>query len=225
MAKQQINYQELSNSIVVEHNNVRRDPKSYIPILEKYITYFKGTIIYKPNEIPIQTNEGVKAYEDAIQFLKEQAPVSDFLFEERLSKSCLDHVNDVGPKGMISHESSDGKTVTDRIEKFAEWDGACAENIDFGSKTGVDVVVGIIVDDGVPNKGHRRNLFSPDLKIMGVSSGLHKDYDVISVIDYVGGLRELNKPFFDYKNFKYQYPDNLNQKKREKGQNKSFPAR
>ena len=196
-----INFDELRQGIFTEHNKIRSNPSSYIEILQKQMTYFKGDILYRPKEVPIQTNEGVKAFEQAIEFLKEKKPVPELIFDERLSKAAADHANDIGPKGLLSHESSDGKNVSDRIEKYAEWDGACCENIDFGAKNAVDVIVSLVVDDGVANRGHRKNLFNPDVKYLGVASASHREYDVVNVIDYVGGLRDLGKPFFDYKNF------------------------
>jgi len=201
-----INFDELRQSIFNEHNRIRADPQSYVEILENQIKFFKGDILYRPGEVPIQTNEGVKAYEQAIEFLKQKTPVPVLTYDERLSRACADHVADIGPKGLLTHESSDGKNVSDRIEKYAEWEGACSENIDFGAKTAIDVIVCLVVDDGVPNRGHRRNLFNPDVKYIGIGCGVHREFEVVSIIDYVGGLRDIGKPYFDYKNFKYTYP-------------------
>jgi len=39
-------------------------------LLEEHINYFKDQILYKPNEVPVQTNEGKDAYLLAIEFLK-----------------------------------------------------------------------------------------------------------------------------------------------------------
>jgi hypothetical protein len=50
----------------------------------------------------------------------------------------------------------------------------------------------------------RKNIFSNEAKYIGVAVGEHKETGVVTVIDYVGGLREKGKPYFDYKNFKYQ---------------------
>jgi uncharacterized protein YkwD len=51
--------------------------------------------------------------------------------------------------------------MVSRVERYASWSGSIAENIDMGNSASVDVVVALIVDDGVPTRGHRNNLFDP----------------------------------------------------------------
>ena len=133
-------------------------------------------------------------------------------YDERLTKAALDHINDIGPKSILSHDSSDGKTVSDRIERYCEWEGICEENIDFGSKTAVDVIVFLLVDDGMEGRPHRKNMLSNEIKYVGIASGEHKGTGVMTVIDYVGGIRDVGKPFYNYNDFKYQYPEDLNVK-------------
>ncbi len=207
--KPAVNFDEIKAQVIVEHNKVRKDPKSYIPILEEQIKYFKENVLARPGEVPVQTNEGKDAFTEAIEFLKNQAPVSELTEDANLSKACNDHCSDIGPKGIVSHDSSDGKNVSDRIEVYTEWDAACGENLDFGSKNAVDIMVNLIVDDGVEKRSHRRHIFNDKFCFVGVAIGDHKEYEVVCVIDYVGGVRELGTPHFDFNNFKYQYPEGV----------------
>ena len=48
----------------------------------------------------------------------------------------------------------------------------------------MEVVLQSIVDDGVPNRGHRENLFNPEFRVMGCFSGSHKDFDTMSTLDF-----------------------------------------
>lgn len=209
MSSKSFDYEGLSKSILTEHNRIRQDPQSYIPILKQYLKYFKGDVIYKPKEVPVQTYEGPAVYEEAIAFLKKQKPVEALTFDERITKAAEDHVRDIGPKGLLSHDSTDGKTMSDRVEVYVEWDSSCGENIELGSKTGQDVIISLLVDDGVQDRGHRKNLFKSDFFYMGIACGPHRECETITVIDYIGGLRDKGKPFFDYSNFKYEYPQEL----------------
>lgn len=204
-----IDFEKLSESILTEHNRIRQDPQSYIPLLKDYLKHFKDDVLHKPKEAPLQTYEGKAAFEEAIQFLKKQKPLEALTSDERLSKAADDHVRDLGPKGLVSHDSTDGKTMSDRVELYAEWDTSCGENIDLGSKNGQDVIISLLVDDGVADRGHRRNIFKTDFKYIGIACGMHRDYETIIVIDYVGGIRDQGKPFFDYANFKYDFPQEL----------------
>jgi uncharacterized protein YkwD len=206
------NYEDIRSGIFKEHNKIRSDPTSYIPLLEEQINYFRENILSKPGEIPIQTNEGRSAYLNAIEFLKVQDPVHTLTLNEHLTKAAEDHAKDIGPKGIVSHDSSDGKNVSDRIERYTEWDTACGENLDFGSKNPVDIIINLLVDDGVENRPHRAHLFNTKFNHIGVGIAEHKEFEIVVVLDYVGGVRILGTPHFDFKNFKYQYPDNLERK-------------
>ena len=201
----QIDYNQLSKEILQGTNHLRTDPKSFIPKLEATMKQFKGTILSKPMEYAVQTVEGKDAFIDAINFLKNQKPVPTLQYDERLSKSSRDHVADLGPKGLASHEGSDGKSVYDRIEKYCEWDRICSENIDLGGRTADDILVNLLVDDGVPDRGHRNIIFSNEIRFFGCMPGLHKDFGIITVINYAGGIRNLGEESPDVANFITDY--------------------
>jgi hypothetical protein len=205
-------FEKLRRSILAEHNRLREEPKSYIKILEKNLTYFRegeDDILRRPGQNPIKLHEGKPAFLKAIELLKKQKPVHPLTYDERLSKACQEHVDDHGPKGTISHESSLGKSVSERIETYCEWEINCGENLDLGSLTGEDVIVSMLIDDGNKNKGHRANLFNEQFNYFGIASGKHKEFNAMTCIKYAGGLRDLGSPYFDYANFKYDYPEEV----------------
>lgn len=199
------NFDELTKQIIDEHNKVRTDPQSYIEKLENNMKYFRGDVFAKPGEDSIQTNEGKAAYEEAIEFLKRQKAIPTLTHDPRLSQACADHIADIGPKGLATHESTDGKNVSDRIEKYCEWDGACCENIDFGTKNAEDIIINMIVDDGIQDRAHRRNVFNPELKYFGAMIGPHKEFETITVVDYVAGVRNHGEESPDVRNFISDY--------------------
>lgn len=49
---------------------------------------------------------------------------------------------------------------------------AC-ENIAYGSFTGIEVVINLIIDDGVKSRGHRTNLFHDKLGEVGIAASYH----------------------------------------------------
>jgi len=201
-----VDFNDFKNRILIEHNKIRADPKSYIPIVEAQMNLLKDKILYRPKEVPIETNEGATAYLEAIEFLKKQKPVDTLTFDERLSTACQEHAEDLGQKGLVSHESSKGVSVSERIEKYCEWEKCCAENLDFGTKTGKDCIIALLVDDGDIERGHRENLFKPEMSYIGIGAAIHKDYETVIVVNYVGGIRDLGKPYFDPKTYKYEFP-------------------
>ena len=189
-----VNFAKLRQQILDEHNKVRENPKSYIPILQTLIGYFKKDIMYKPGQVGLQTEEGPKVYQETIKFLEKQKPCGPLVLNSSLSKAAQDHCDDIGPKGLTDHESSNGNTVTDRIEKYIVWDETVAENLDFGGKTGEDVVVSLIVDDGNKDRGHRLTIFNNSLKVLGIGIGKHVDYELCTCLDYVGVVKSDKHP-------------------------------
>ena len=187
--KSQKDYTKLKNEIIKEHNRLRTNPKSYIPILERYIKWFKGNILEKPDsDCGIETLEGVAAYKEAINFLKTQKPIEELIYDEEVSKASQDHANDIGSTGSTDHRGTNGSTNDERLSKYIEWDVTISENIDFGATSGEEVIVSLLVDDGVEDRAHRSTMFNTKIKYFGVGVAAHKEYEVCTVIDYVGEI-------------------------------------
>lgn len=75
-----------------------------------------------------------------------------------------------------------------RIERYGSWETTIGENIAFGNKNGREIVLQLMIDDGVSSRGHRKNIFSEAFKVVGIASHLHPTYKITSVFDYAGGM-------------------------------------
>jgi uncharacterized protein YkwD len=204
----------IQSKLLTELNNLRSDPQSYISILENDKTYFNNNILYRPNQQPIQTYEGISIYDEAISFLNSQSALNNKLQQSsHLNKAAKDLVNCIGPRGLVTHEDSDGNFVSERVDKYTEWSEYCSECIVLGARNAQDVVVDLIIDDGVQGREHRNSLFDERAKFVGVSSGYHKEYGIVTVVVFTGMLREKGTVYFDYSNYKYQYPESNKKKK------------
>ncbi len=176
-------------ALLTEHNAARTNPKGYAEHLIAMLPYFEGTVMRRPgSRVGLQTNEGTTAVREAIRALAQQEPLPPLEWADGMWSAARDHVLDQGPRGATGHEGSDGSTMDTRIRRYGAWSVTAAENIDYGSANARDVLISLIVDDGVPSRGHRRNIFNPNLRVMGGACGTHTRYRSMCVIDYAGGF-------------------------------------
>ena len=190
-AKIQADYlSKLECDVIDEMNLARTDPHGYARHLEKLREAHVGDGVFEFDGGRFHSKEGLAAVEEAIAFLKKTEPIGALSPSSGLSLAAKSHVKDIGPVGVSSHTGTDGSTMKDRIEKQGSWKNTIGENMAFGLHTGRDIVVQLIVDDGVPDRGHRKNIFKAGYRVAGVSIGMHKVFNTCCVIDYAGGFSD-----------------------------------
>lgn len=183
---------DLEKGVIIELNRARSNPAGYAKKLEDFKKHYVGNYIYFAGRTQVVTQEGVSAVNEAIEFLKSTAPVSLLRVSEGLCAAAKVHAEDQGPKGLVSHEGSDKSTPDQRMNRFGEWGTAFGENIEYGNFDAEEIVMHLIIDDGVPERSHRENIFNPLYQVVGVSFGPHQRYGQMCVIDFAGTYREEN---------------------------------
>jgi len=181
----EVDYVEKSRNIFNLINKFRSNPRELARHLEKLKKYLdKNTnILSEPDKIQIQMVEGENVFNEAIQYLKNLSPLPPFEWDDCLAQSAQEHVDDIGPKGLLLYQSSDGTEPEDRISKYGNYVESLGENIDFGPNDEIGVIVSLTLDDGEEERPHRDNLFKNDYKKIGIACGPHQSEFQMCVMD------------------------------------------
>ena len=183
----------LEKEIIFEINLFRSDPAKYAEnYIEPLARNYQRNILYYPNDKPIMTHEGVKALQECVRELKKTTPKLILYPSEALTNAASDHCNDQSRTGKLGHVGNDNSNVKTRIERYGKWKVRIAENIAYGNTSARQVVIFLLIDDNVKNRGHRINLLHPDFRLIGVSTGTHPEYSTMCVMDFAGGMADDN---------------------------------
>lgn len=180
----------LERGVVAELNLARTQPARYADFLIEYSKLFVGRELREPGEVTILTREGKSAVLEAIRFLKIQKSLPSVTASIGLSKAADDMVWMQENSSQVGHTGRDGSKFSDRISRYGTWGGSCAENIDYGYNSARKIVMALIIDDGVSNRGHRRSIFNPGFRRVGVACGNHQTYRYMCVIEFASSYTE-----------------------------------
>lgn len=180
---------DLERQVIHELNKVRSNPKRYSELyLESLYSAYKGKIYNYPGQEPTLTKEGNGALMECIMVLRKTPPLPILEPADGLIKSARLLVDDQ-QFGGIGHISRNGSTPQKRMELYGEWDIASAEDLAYGSFEARQIVIALLIDDGVPDRAHRKNILNPKFHFAGVASGNHPSYKFMCVIDYAGAYK------------------------------------
>ena len=183
--EQNEDYAEKSRTIFNLINKYRANPRELARHLERLKKYLDTStnILSEPDKIQIQMVEGEEVFNEAINYLKSLRPLEPLQWEDALAASAQEHVDDIGPKGLLLYQSSDGTEPEERITKYGKYIDSLGENIDFGPNDAIGVIVSLTLDDGEEERPHRDNLFRNDYKKIGIACGPHQTEFQMCVMD------------------------------------------
>jgi uncharacterized protein YkwD len=182
----------IEKDVILETNKVRSDPKKYAALyIRPMLQFFKGTDYAVPGQVILATKEGARAVNECIAALNRAEPAPPLSPERGLSLSARDHTRDQGSTGQTGHTGSDGSSMSVRMKRYGVFGGSFAsgENIMYGCPSGREIVCGLLVDDGVPSRGHRTNIMSKDFSQTGAAEGPHPRFRNMCTINYAKGYQ------------------------------------
>ncbi|NQU84854.1 MAG: CAP domain-containing protein [Mariniphaga sp.] len=178
--------------VILEINKLRSNPTQYArEYIEPLKNYYNGRKFYYPDDLPLMTKEGVYALTECVRFLTSAQAVPILNPNNGLTKAAIDHVGDQSKSGDTGHKGRDRSGFRDRIERYGDWSVRIAENIAYGGITPQQVVIYLLIDDGIPSRGHRTNFLNKDFRLVGVAEGTHPYYKNMCVMEFAGKFQNL----------------------------------
>lgn len=159
--------------VFAELNRFRSDPAAYAEFLRDYRPRFEGKRLIgnDDSEIDIMTREGVAAVDEAIRDLRRERPLTELAWSDPLARAAADHVAVQSRSGAVGHYTK-GRGPGERMR--ARGGGPYVnEVITYGHHTPEGVVDQLLIDDGVPDRGHRHSLLRPTHRYAGIACGGH----------------------------------------------------
>jgi len=122
--------------------------------------------------------------------LKKKSELVPFKVEEDLTSVAQGHADLSGRTGHVGHKNFDKRFAPLRGNPYTAW----AENCSYGYKDAVDIVISLLIDEGIKGVGHRLNILNEEFNSVGLAIYPHKTYKTNCVIDFGKMKRsDLNK--------------------------------
>jgi hypothetical protein len=174
----------LEDGVLAEINYARTHPVAYAHLLRRRA----GGPDDPADDAFAPPYEDSEATEEAYAFLMRQRPLPPLRSDRRRAAAAAEHSSRQGPTGRVGHFDRPGETLLQRFQHHGLWASMNSEDISYGYANPHNVVVQLIVDSGIPDRGHRQIIFDPALQAAGVGCGRHAVYGELCVIDFAGGI-------------------------------------
>jgi len=176
---------DLEKDVILHLNMARTNPAQYAhDFIEPRIEFFSGMVYREQGETTLITHEGTPAVDECASDMDETAPMNPLDPSEHISLAAADHAQDLSVTGDTGHIGSDSSDFSARIERYGQWLISIGEIISYGPATGREIVVGLLIDDGVSDRGHRRNILNPNFRLIGIAIEDHPAYGNVCVIEF-----------------------------------------
>jgi uncharacterized protein YkwD len=178
-----------ARAVVREMSLARQNPALYATFVQELRGRMNGNVMVLSGHTRIRTKEGTRALDDAIRFLQNAQPLPPLAFSRGMSRAAADHCSDQADGGF-GHEGKDRSHAGQRIARYGMPSGGWGENISYGKSSAREIVLALIIDDGLPARKHRKNIFNPSFNFAGAAVGRHARFGTVCSMDFAGGYAE-----------------------------------
>ncbi len=90
------------------------------------------------------------------------------------------HARKSGEKGTTGHNEFEKRFKPLLGKPYVQ----VAENCSYGYEQAIDIVISLLIDEGIKSLGHRKNMLSKEFNSVGVAIRPHRKYRINCVIDF-----------------------------------------
>jgi len=112
--------------------------------------------------------------------LKKISRLVPLMPEEDLTAVAQGHALKSGEKGTTGHSGFKKRFEPLMGNPYTH----VGENCSYGYEQAIDIVVSLLIDEGVKELGHRHNILAPDFNSIGIAIRPHKSYRTNCVMDF-----------------------------------------
>ena len=141
--------------MIDEINLIRSNPSGYIPYVQEYISHLQRNGSF---------GNSIQTARDLIVELQKTPALSTLKPSECVYNAARKHGADEKRLGRSDHMGSDGSWPWDRVLRECPSLQDGNENLVGGPADIRRAVMLLLVDDGIPNRGHRKTLLNPSWK-------------------------------------------------------------
>lgn len=182
------------HEIQLEINKVRSNPSLYASeVLEPRLKRYIGNLYRNDEGELIITQEGVQAMKECIKALEKTESLDVLEMEKGLYLAAKFLANDQAISGRKGHIASDGSNVQTRIDRYGAFIGSFDEVCVYGLKNPRDIVISLLIDDGVKDRKNRKAILNYNFRKIGI--GFSSEY---KAPDGSATIIELAETYFSY---------------------------
>lgn len=152
-------------------------------VLMMNLARHNGKIFWDSIAEPFIKVEGISAssYTSSLKVDLEKAVELQPLYpNEQLYEVAKKHAIASGKQGSVGHDSSAG-TFKSRMTPLKSNFRMVSENCDYGSNKAIDILMNLLIDEGIPDVGHRENILDGRMNCVGISTQPHRKYQFTNV--------------------------------------------
>ena len=186
----------MDSLIFSEINNVRTNPKSYIPIIESYIlTQEKMKILIRKGKFKTTSTSGVMtsdnkmknpktisgisclnrniiAAKELILELKKLKKLNQLIFNPSMDSITDKHGKYLDSTNTRGHYGPNKETLSDRFNplnlRIISENVCSVGSFVYKTQNVKPIIINLLVDAGIDNRGHRINILDPKVKLISI---------------------------------------------------------